>query len=107
MRVAVAILLCCVISGCRAASDNAAPAGAPSAARNLVVITIDTLRADRVGAYGYAAGRTAAMDRLARDGVMFTHAYATAPITLTSHASLMTGRYPAGQARGTTGCGSI
>src|SRR5260370_1740702 len=36
------------------------------------------------------------MDRLARDGVMFTHAYATAPITLTSHASLMTGRYPAG-----------
>jgi choline-sulfatase len=96
MRVALAILLCCVISGCRAASDNAAPAGAPSAARNLVIITIDTLRADRVGAYGYAAGRTAAMDRLARDGVMFTHAYATAPITLTSHASLMTGRYPAG-----------
>jgi choline-sulfatase len=96
MRVAVAILLCCVISGCRGASDTATPAGAPPAARNLVIITIDTLRADRVGAYGYAAGRTGAMDRLAREGVMFTHAYATAPITLTSHASLMTGRYPAG-----------
>ena len=96
MRVAVAILLCCTASGCRGASDTAAPAGAPPAARNLVIITIDTLRADRVGAYGYAAGRTGAMDRLAREGVMFTHAYATAPITLTSHASLMTGRYPAG-----------
>ena len=96
MRVALAILLCCVISGCRGTRNNAVPASAPSAARNLVIITIDTLRADRVRAYGYAAGRTAAMDRLAREGVMFTHAYATAPITLTSHASLMTGRYPAG-----------
>ena len=95
MRVAVAILLCLVGSGCRGASDKPAPAGAPPA-RNLVIITIDTLRADRVGAYGYPAGRTPAMDRLAREGVMFTHAYATAPITLTSHASLMTGRYPAG-----------
>ena len=94
MRVAVAILLC-VISGCRGTSDQPTPAAAPPA-RNLVIITIDTLRADRVGAYGYAAGRTPAMDRLAREGVMFTHAYATAPITLTSHASLMTGRYPAG-----------
>ena len=62
MRVAVAILLCCAISGCRAATDHSAPAGAPSAARNLVIITIDTLRADRVGAYGYKAGRTAAID---------------------------------------------
>ena len=50
MRVAAAILLCSLISGCRGASDNAAPAGATSAARNLVIITIDTLRDDRVGA---------------------------------------------------------
>ncbi len=60
------------------------------------MITIDTLRADRVGAYGYAAARTAALDGLARDGVLFTRAYAAAPITLTSHASLMTGLYPPG-----------
>ena len=62
----------------------------------MLVITIDTLRADHVGAYGYAAARTPALDRLAREGVRFDRAYATAPITLTSHASLMTGRYPPG-----------
>ncbi len=82
-------------AGCRGPAD-APPAASPSAARNLVLITIDTLRADRVGAYGYGAARTPTMDGLARDGVRFTRAVATAPITLTSHASLMTGRYPAG-----------
>jgi len=65
---------------------------------NLVIITIDTLRADRVGAYGYAAARTPVLDALARGGTRFNHAYAPAPITLTSHASLMTGRYPPGHA---------
>ena len=49
-----------------------------------------------VGAYGYGAAQTPAMDRLAQEGVKFPDAYATAPITLTSHASLLTGRYPAG-----------
>jgi arylsulfatase A-like enzyme len=76
-----------------AAPARSAPTSAP---RNVLVITIDTLRADHVGAYGYAAARTPALDRLARDGVRFDRAYATAPITLTSHASLMTGRYPPG-----------
>jgi choline-sulfatase len=61
-----------------------------------VLITIDTLRADRVGAYGYTAARTPALDGLARAGVRFDRAYAVAPITLTSHASIMTGRYPPG-----------
>ena len=63
--------------------------------RHVVLITIDTLRADRVGAYGGPA-RTPALDGLARDGARFDRAYATAPITQTSHASLMTGRYPPG-----------
>jgi arylsulfatase A-like enzyme/cytochrome c-type biogenesis protein CcmH/NrfG len=71
------------------------PAASPSA-RNLVIITIDTLRADHVGAYGDKEAHTPTIDRLANDGVLFTHAYATAPITLTSHASLMSGRYPPG-----------
>ena len=61
-----------------------------------MLITIDTLRADRVGAYGYARARTPHIDSLATRGVRFEHAYATAPITLPSHASLMTGRYPPG-----------
>ncbi len=72
---------------------------APNAQRpatHLVLITIDTLRADRVGAYGYAGARTPVIDALARDGARFDQAFAPAPITLPSHASLLTGRYPAG-----------
>jgi choline-sulfatase len=78
--------------------EPAAPARSPAAEtpRHVILITIDTLRADHVGAYGYAAARTPAIDALARGGTRYDHAYATAPITLTSHASLMTGRLPPG-----------
>ena len=67
-----------------------------AAARNLLLITIDTLRADHVGAYGYPRAQTPALDGLARDGALFERAYAAAPITLPSHATMMTGRYPPG-----------
>ena len=77
------------VLGC-SRSPNAAQA------RNLVLITIDTLRADHVGAYGYARAHTPALDGLARSGVMFERAYAAAPITLPSHATMLTGRYPPG-----------
>lgn len=75
------------------AADAPPPAAPPL--RHVVLVTIDTLRADRVGAYGGAA-KTPALDALARDGARFDHAFATAPITLPSHASLMSGRYPPG-----------
>jgi arylsulfatase A-like enzyme/Flp pilus assembly protein TadD len=78
------------------ACTSAPPPPAALAAQNLVLITVDTLRADRVGAYGYQAAQTAAFDAVASAGVRFSRAYATAPITLTSHASLLTGRYPPG-----------
>lgn len=58
------------------------------------MITIDTLRADRLGAYGDARARTPALDRLASEGVVFERAYTPAPITLPAHASLMTGLLP-------------
>jgi choline-sulfatase len=77
-------------------SSSSAPPAPATQARHLVLITIDTLRADRVGAYGYARARTPRIDALASRGARFDHAYSTAPITLTSHASLMTGRYPPG-----------
>jgi arylsulfatase A-like enzyme/Flp pilus assembly protein TadD len=64
-------------------------------ARNLLLITIDTLRADHVGAYGYSKARTPVLDRIAR-GARFERAFAAAPITLTSHATILTGRYPPG-----------
>src|SRR5688572_27027647 len=54
------------------------------------------MRADRVGAYGDPSARTPVMDALAARGARFTNAFAAAPITLPSHASLMTGRYPPG-----------
>jgi len=69
------------------------PSAGAAQARNLVLITIDTLRADHVGAYGYARGNTATLDALATS-VLFERAYAAAPITLTSHATILTGRYP-------------
>ena len=61
---------------------------------NLLLVTIDTLRADRVGAYGYAAGDTSTLDRLAREGVLLDDATVQVPETRPSHASLLTGRYP-------------
>jgi choline-sulfatase len=61
---------------------------------NLLVVTIDTLRADRLGAYGHAAGATPAMDSVARDGILFEDAVVHAPQTRPSHASLFTGRLP-------------
>jgi arylsulfatase A-like enzyme/Flp pilus assembly protein TadD len=75
--------------------QTARRADAP-AARSVLLITIDTLRADRVGAYGDASARTPAIDALAARGVRFTHAFSAAPITLTSHATILTGRYPPG-----------
>src|SRR5690349_5942086 len=61
---------------------------------NVLLITIDTLRADHVGAYGDTSARTPALDRLAAEGVRCADAIAAAPITLPSHASLLTGLYP-------------
>jgi choline-sulfatase len=68
----------------------------PEPAKSVMLVTIDTLRADHVGAYGATAARTPALDALARDGARFDRAWAPAPITLPSHASLLSGLYPPG-----------
>ena len=73
--------------------------GRPAAGRsadqlNLLVITLDTTRADRIGAYGYRDIETPAIDRLAREGVLFEQTMATAPLTLPAHCSIFTGRFP-------------
>jgi membrane-anchored protein YejM (alkaline phosphatase superfamily) len=72
------------------------PTSAEAAApRNLVLISLDTLRADRLGAYGYARPTSPEIDhRLAAQGTVFTHAYSTYPGTGGSHASILTGLYP-------------
>ncbi len=61
---------------------------------NILIITVDTLRADRVGCYGYAAGLTPNVDALAKDGVVFERAVAQVPLTWPSHAAIFTGTYP-------------
>jgi choline-sulfatase len=66
----------------------------PPAAGPIILISIDTLRADRLPAYGYSKIRTPAIDSLAADGVLFERAYAHAPQTLPSHASILTGLLP-------------
>jgi arylsulfatase A-like enzyme/Flp pilus assembly protein TadD len=67
---------------------------APSAPPNLLLITLDTVRADRIGAYGAPAAATPALDALARDGIRFEQAIAPAPLTLPAHATLLTGLLP-------------
>jgi arylsulfatase A-like enzyme len=76
-----------------AACGRGAPAEAPP--RHFVLITVDTLRADRVGAYGYARAGTPALDALARESLLFERAFSHASITFPSVASLLTGRLPA------------
>jgi len=61
---------------------------------NVLLITIDTLRADHLGCYGFNLAHTPRIDRLAREGVRATDAVAAAPITLPSHASILTGLLP-------------
>lgn len=65
-----------------------------SATPNVLLITLDTVRADRVGCYGHKQARTNNLDSLARDGVLFKTAVAPTPLTLPSHCSILTGTYP-------------
>jgi arylsulfatase len=68
---------------------------------SVVLITIDTLRADHLGCYGYHRPTSAGIDRLANEGALFERATATVPRTTQSVASILTGRYPRGHgARG-------
>lgn len=76
---------------------TALPAAAQTPAKpalNVVLITIDTLRADHVGCYGYKQIKTPNIDGLAADGVRFERAFAVVPVTLPSHTSMLTGTYP-------------
>lgn len=61
---------------------------------DVLLVTLDTTRADRLGCYGYAPGKTRHLDRLAAEGTRFETVVAPAPITLPSHSSILTGLYP-------------
>jgi arylsulfatase A-like enzyme/Tfp pilus assembly protein PilF len=79
-------------AGCERTPSSIAADRFPGAP--VILISIDTLRADHLPVYGYGAGSTPALDRLARSGVVFDEAYSQCPLTLPSHTSLLTGRLP-------------
>jgi arylsulfatase A-like enzyme/tetratricopeptide (TPR) repeat protein len=74
---------------------------------DLIVITLDTTRADRLGCYGYAAADTPTLDRLAREGVVFDRCFSPAPLTLPVHATLWTGLNPPEHGLRTNGRGAL
>lgn len=81
------------LSGCWQA-EPPEPEPPPAQRPNVVLITLDTTRADRLGSYGYAGAQTDTLDALARAGRRYEHAYSVLPLTIPSHASLFTGLYP-------------
>ncbi len=87
--VAAVLALAYGAAACREASAPLRPR--PS----VLLVTIDTLRADRLGCYGRAGAETPAIDGLARAGLLFRRAYTSVPLTLPAHATLLTGLEPA------------
>lgn len=73
---------------------DAGPSPAEGNRRNLLLITIDTLRADRLGCYGSRSAATPVIDGLAGGGALFERAFAHAPLTLPAHACILLGRTP-------------
>jgi arylsulfatase A-like enzyme len=74
-------------------SEPAPPSEVP-ARPNILMISVDTLRADHVSAYGHGRPTTPAIDALAAEGVLFENAYSHAPVTSVSHMSLLTSLLP-------------
>jgi arylsulfatase A-like enzyme len=85
-------LLAAIIAGIGALGCSAGPATGDRP--NLLLITLDTTRSDRLGLYGYERDTSPNLDRLARDSVVYTAAFSTSSWTLPSHASLFTGKFP-------------
>lgn len=92
MRLFALFLLAGLLSACRDGARETASVERPS--RDVVLVTIDTLRYDAVGFDGNPRGTTPNLDRLADEGRVFTAAHSHNVITLPSHANILTGLYP-------------
>ena len=86
-RLAIVVAAAAAVSCARGQPDRFQDA-------SIVLVSIDTLRADRLPAYGYAQGATPHIDALAREGVVFEDVVSACPLTLPAHASLLTGLLP-------------
>ena len=89
-----ALLLSLALAACGSSEQDTPPALVD--APNVLLVTLDTTRADHLGCYGHEGAKTPTLDRLAATGVRFDRAYAQVPLTLPSHASLLSGVHPAG-----------
>jgi choline-sulfatase len=89
-------LLCafCLAAAMLARAAAPAPPVSKSHLPCVILITLDTTRADRMGFLGSKRGLTPHLDALARESVVFTHAYSQVPLTTASHATILTGTYP-------------
>ena len=93
--VAACVIVLMAIASCRDSQERSTDrSGSLCEACNVVLISMDTLRADHVGAYGYPRPVTPAIDRLAGDGVLFEDAIGQSAWTRPSHFSMFTGLYP-------------
>lgn len=94
-----AVLAACGGGESDTGGEGGLPAGGPpprAEGPSVVLVTLDTTRADRLGCYGHAAARTPNLDALATGGARFTQARSHVPLTLPSHATLLTGVHPPG-----------
>jgi choline-sulfatase len=86
-RVTATVALVLLLAGCGSRRETWPEA-------SVVLISIDTLRADHLPLYGYAHGSTPAIDALGREGIVFDNVYSHCPLTLPAHASMLTGLTP-------------
>lgn len=84
-------IVCALLAACGSGDSSTSSTDSPS----LILISIDALRRDHLGLYGYERETSPRLDRLARECVVFDRAYATAPWTLISHMTMLTGLFPA------------
>jgi len=101
---AAAVLVALFLSSC---SPSRAVAPVAPQRLNLILITLDTIRADHLGIYGYAHAHTPTIDRLAMEGVRFENAVSAAPLTLPAHATILSGLNPQHHGLRNNGAGSF
>lgn len=94
MRLAKLIVIGAALSFPAVSSMEASGAARSGDIRNVLLITLDTTRADRLGCYGYKKAVTPNLDSLAGQGIKFLNAYTHVPLTLPSHSSILTGTLP-------------
>src|SRR5882724_8716213 len=94
MRILLHLVWALLLTECAGAAASTPRRGSAAPRPNIILITLDTTRADRMGFLGSDRGLTPNLDALARGASVFSRAYAQVPLTTPSHATILTGTYP-------------